>query len=318
MMRVLCVLALCLLFVFPSVLCTRVRVSVDVAAPSHASHHHQHSEEELAQINEADEFDDAAAELTPARVQEYTGPAVVAESALQTNLPPIVSSHAPAVVSRVVSVSAGMDTSGFPGVSKMAALKKSTNFKFTAFYLGPAPSHPGADWMPHRADLVSQGWGFAPVFVGRQTTGPGSHSVSNANGVLDGKTTAALMKQAGFPAQSYAYLDLEEGAPLSNAHRDYVVAWSNSLKEQGYNPGVYCSYLIAPKVAAAVPEARIWAFHVKTTSSHRVSGTAFSTSPPSGSKFAKAFIWQYDDNAKISNGMTVDLNTALSDDPSRP
>jgi len=296
----------------------------------HHNHHRQHHEREHvaphhqvdeAEVDEDSDYDTATMVSSPAppaagRVEEYTGPAV--KPALSDPIFTAIATSPPPLTASQPAVSAGFDTSGFPGLAKMAALKKSSNFKFTGFYLGPAPSHPASDWMAHRADLEAQGWGFAPVFLGRQTTGPGSHAVSVANGVLDGKTAATLMKKAGFPADSYVYLDLEEGAPLSSAHKNYAVAWAKSLKTQGYNPGVYCSFTLASAVAAAIPEARIWAFHVQRTSQHRVSGSTFSTAPPSGSKFSKAFIWQYDDTAQISNGMVVDLNTALSADPSKP
>ena len=61
---------------------------------------------------------------------------------------------------------AGFDISGFPGTSKMATIKSTTNFEWCGFYLGPAPSHKNKGWMAHRADLVGQGWGLAPLYVG--------------------------------------------------------------------------------------------------------------------------------------------------------
>ena len=80
---------------------------------------------------------------------------------------------------------AGFDASGFPGLSEMEWLKANTNLAWCGFYLALAPSHPDAGWMPHRAELAAQGWGFAPVFVGQQVTGPGSRHTTAGQGIID-------------------------------------------------------------------------------------------------------------------------------------
>jgi len=80
---------------------------------------------------------------------------------------------------------AGFDTAFYPGDSQMAWLKANTNLVWCGYYLAPAPSHRDTSWMGTRATLLAQGWGIAPVYLGQQTTGPGSHNVSPAQGPAD-------------------------------------------------------------------------------------------------------------------------------------
>jgi hypothetical protein len=47
--------------------------------------------------------------------------------------------------------------------------------------------------MTKRALLVADGWAIAPIYVGQQITGLGSHNPSAATGIVDGKDTANLM-----------------------------------------------------------------------------------------------------------------------------
>lgn len=216
---------------------------------------------------------------------------------------------------------AGFDASGYPGDATMAELKHTTNFEWCGFYLGPAPSHPDAGWMTKRATLKAQGWGFAPVYVGQQVTGPGEHMVTAAHGSEDGNNAAQLMLHAGFPSGGIVYLDLENGPPFGTAQQAYVGAWVDAVIEAGFSAGIYCSFLFAAEVAKLRPATRIWAFHVPTVSLHRVAGTKFPTPDPATSGFAGAAIWQLDDSAEISVGgktLLVDLDSADTADPSAP
>jgi hypothetical protein len=209
----------------------------------------------------------------------------------------------------------GMDTSVFPGLAAMAWLRANTNLTWTGFYLGPAPSHPQADWMPHRAALREQGWGLAPLFVGQEVSGLGSHVVTAGQGRLDGIRTAQLMVQAGFARRRYVYLDLE----TPDSETAYLQAWAFALSAAGYYPGVYCSHLIAAEVAALLPGARIWAFRIAIEGEHPVS-PPFSGAAPSGSTYPAAYAWQHDQNAVIEcdgASLVVDLSTALGD-PASP
>lgn len=214
---------------------------------------------------------------------------------------------------------AGFDRSAFPGAAKMAALKSTTNLKWCGFYLAPSPSHPNTGWMPTRATLVAQGWGIAPIFVGQQTTGPGSHVVTKTQGTLDGKKAVQLMLAAGFPPGTFVYLDLENGPPFPNNQKNYVAAWAQEVTNSAtFNPGVYCSHLLAGAVHALVPSARLWVFKVPTTAVHSVAGPNYPAPSPAGSGVSGAFMWQRDQNAKITvsgTSLVVDLNTAQTADP---
>jgi len=211
---------------------------------------------------------------------------------------------------------AGFDRADCPEISFMAKLKAETNLAWCGFYL-PAPSQAGTTWKGKRAALVAQGWGLAPVYVGQQVTGPGSHLVTAEQGTLDGAHAAQAMSAEGFPQKSWVYLDLENGPPLSYEQRDYVGAWVDAVEVNGYCAGVYCSFMLAANIARAA-RVRIWAFHVRTTSAHVVGGTTFPSPDPATSGFAGASIWQLDDEARIMGGLAVDLDSASMRDPSAP
>ena len=209
---------------------------------------------------------------------------------------------------------AGFDTSGLPGTAKMAAIKTTSNFEGCGFYLGPTPSHPGSDWMPHRAALAAQGWGLAPLFVGQQIIGPGSHNVTKAQGTTDGNNAIQLLHSAAFAPGTFVYLDLENGLPFPDKQKEYVGAWVQAIMTEGtFKPGVYCSHTLANQVHALSPAARLWVFKVPTTATHSIPGPPFPNPAPSGSGFAGAHIWQLDQNGKatLAGGpMVIDLDSA--------
>ncbi len=219
---------------------------------------------------------------------------------------------------------AGFDCFSFPGMAQMAWLQANTNFKWVGYYLAPAPSHSDTSWMGRRGALAAAGWGIAPVYVGQQLSGPGSHDVTSDQGITDGNDAVALMSGDGFPAGSCVYLDLEDGPPFTSPRTDYVDSWVAAVQSGGFLPGIYCSHGFAAKVQTAYPTARVWAYKVATTAQHNVPGTDFPEADPSGSGFAGAHIWQCAQNCKLSlagaptSAPIVDLDTALSADPSAP
>jgi hypothetical protein len=219
---------------------------------------------------------------------------------------------------------AGFDTDIYPGDAQMAWLLANTNFVFCGYYLAPAPSHGDRSWMGNRAGLAAAGWGIAPVYLGQQVVGPGSHNPSAAQGTIDGTDAAAKMAGEDFAARSCVYLDLENGPPLPDVLGDYVGAWCDAVAAGGYQPGVYCSHAIAASVVALTANIRIWAFKVPTIAPNSVPGTEFPTPDPSGSGFAAATMWQRGQNCQLSlqgapmPAMTVDLNVATTADPGAP
>ncbi len=217
---------------------------------------------------------------------------------------------------------AGFDRSEYPGKVVMDWLKANTNLKWAGYYLAPAPSHQDPSWM--NADEAGlDGWGLAPIYVGQEVVGPGSHKVNAGQGAVDGAHACSLMTSTGFDKGSVVYLDLENGPPMPPLQKDYVGAWCDAVVGAGFKPGVYCSFMFAPQVKALRPDAVIWVFHVRTVSPHPVPGTTFPTPDPATSGYSGASIWQHDDEARIvcpvANGgiLAVDLDSADSVDPSQ-
>ena len=219
---------------------------------------------------------------------------------------------------------AGFDTDIYPHDDQMAWLRANTNLVWCGYYLAPAPSHRDRSWMGKRVTLVAQGWGIAPVYLGQQTTGPGSRDVSAARGTTDGGDAADLMDGEGFPAGSTVFLDLENGPPMTPDQGDFVGAWCDALSARGYQPGIYCSHALAGAVSMLRPDARIWAVKVPTIAPNPVPGTIFPTPDPSGSGYAPAVAWQRGQNCRLTlpgapvEAMTVDLDVATTADPGAP
>ena len=223
-----------------------------------------------------------------------------------------------------MSAFAGFDCSGYPGDSAMRYLKDNTNFAWCGFYLGPAPSHHDPGWMGKREFLTGLGWGLAPIYVGQQTIPPGSMNPDAAHGYTDGQNATDLLQQAGFPAGSAVYLDLENGIPFTTAQQAYVAAWVDQVQHDGFTAGVYCSHGFAIALHQVVPSALIWAFKVDTVSPHPVPGPLYPDIHPAGCGYAGAFMWQLGQNCQIAvagkpgGRLLVDLDTAISADPSAP
>jgi Domain of unknown function (DUF1906) len=216
---------------------------------------------------------------------------------------------------------AGMDTSTYPGDSKMAALRATTNLSWCGFYLAPAPSHPNRSWMDRREHLVQAGWGLAPLYLGQQEAGPGSHLVTAAQGLKDGDHACHLALEAGFPVGSIIYLDLEKGGPISAAVAQYLARWSERVAAGGFVPGAYCSHTSAASALHAVADLCLWVFKVLNVDVAVDKVAPFKDDDPARSHVASATVWQWAQNCKVATPagtVLVDLDTATSPDPSQP
>jgi len=218
---------------------------------------------------------------------------------------------------------AGFDRSDYPGDSVIAWLKANTNLVWCGYYLAPAPSHQSASWMGNRAALVAAGWGIAPLYVGRQITGPGARSPNAQNGTDDGNNAVQLLSSEGFPANTAVYLDLENGPPLTSDQEDYIANWCTQIRAGAYTPGIYCSHLLAETVHNLQTDAQIWAFKVTTTAPHP--GPApYPTLDPAGCGYPGARAWQLGQECIITidptlgGTLTVDLSTCSLADPGTP
>ncbi|MDQ1585771.1 MAG: hypothetical protein QOH80_1136 [Actinomycetota bacterium] len=228
----------------------------------------------------------------------------------------------------------GFDRLQYPGDDVMQSLFDSTPLAFVAAYLAPAPSQGYTGWMTALPTVRGMGWGVAPVYVGQQAGGgPGSHTLTSAQGGTDAAGAAALAQSAGLDPNSVVYLDIELGGTLGQEFIDYITAWVNGMGSTDYRPGVYCSFSqTAAQVTGAVGDIPIWAFHpIDAGPSTR--DLANEVAPdPGKSGFGGAFAWQYrmslngaitlkwnDINTGAARTLqTVDLDSCVSLDPSNP
>ena len=213
----------------------------------------------------------------------------------------------------------GFDTSFYPGDQAMQTLRTQAHLAFTGFYLAPAPSHQDTSWMRTRAFLLGLGYGFAPVYLGQEAaTGPGSHNLTAPQGTIDARDAAQLAAQAGFPAQSVIYLDIETGPPLSPNYIAYLSAWVAGVSSNGFTPGVYCSHLLAPQVQRLAGNAPLWVFRLLFPNGHRFA-PPLPTPAPALPDAPNATILQFAQNCPLNVGgitLNVDLDVATIADPS--
>ena len=221
-----------------------------------------------------------------------------------------------------MAVFLGFDTSIYPGDAKMELLRQQGNVAFTGFYLGPAPSHEDSSWMGNRQKLQDLGYGFAPIYVGRQQSGPGQHILTADQGTADGQNAVQLAGDAGFPEHSVLYLDIESGPPIHQKTLDYYKIWVEAVAQGNFTPGVYCSHLIAAEVLAADPRPVPWVFRLLFNAGHIFNLPLPVPDPSSRAGFSDAQVLQYAQNCIVSVGGTTikpaDLDTALTADPSSP
>ncbi|QJD68454.1 DUF1906 domain-containing protein [Xanthomonas campestris pv. badrii] len=224
---------------------------------------------------------------------------------------------------------AGFDTDQFPGLPALDWLKTHTELAWCGYYLAPAPSHADTGWMGQRAALIAQGWGLAPVYLGQQTIGPGSHDVTARQGSSDGAQAAALARAEGFPQGAVVYLDWEDGGSPPQAAIDYIRLWIAALVENGYSPGLYCSHARAVELLSRIgpgPSPRVWAWRVSTAGRHRYTGDIqhIQAADPAGCGYSQASLWQYEQDAVLSlpdtpcDGLEVDLSHSAYADPNVP
>ncbi len=214
---------------------------------------------------------------------------------------------------------AGFDTDIYPGDNTMTWIRANTNLVWCGYYLYPAPSHGDNSWMGKLPALRAAGWGVAPIYVGEQVVGPGSHNPCAATGVTDGQSAADLMQSEGFAEGSYVYLDLENGSSFTPAQNDYISAWCNGVTDGGYMPGLYCSHTNALAAHNLQPNARIWTWRVETIVAHPVP-SPYPDSHPSLCGYLGAYNWQLGQNCSISvpKVLTADLDTSITSDPGAP
>lgn len=221
----------------------------------------------------------------------------------------------------------GFDISGYPGDTEMEDFWTNTPFSFTGFYLAPAPNHTDTSWMSKKSYLAGLGYGFLPIYVGRQA---GSSNLTYDQGQTDAANAASLAANAGFKTElNVIYLDVEEGGELSADFIDYIDGWIDYIVDSTvYMPGIYCSYYqTADQIknsstnAGNLNNIRYWVYNIGSDSPGCTTNTSDS---PADSGVSYATSWQYVQSGSSSgcaqtwNGTTlyVDLDLSNYSDPS--
>ncbi len=165
----------------------------------------------------------------------------------------------------------GFDLDIFPGV---AALEDAfaQGFSWCASYL-PAPSHSNAGW-PSYPILAATKLKIAPVWVGAQIEGPGSHAVGAAQGKIEGQNCVSELTTRQYPPGSGVVFDTENGAPLSPLQQAHLTAWRDAVRAGGFRPMVYGSYENFVALALIFAAEDVWEFELLPSAPNNFSGVA--------------------------------------------
>ena len=241
----------------------------------------------------------------------------------------------------------GFDRNEYPGDVKLKALHQT--FSYTGYWLNNPPGERMNTWAGHRAAVESAGFGFLVLFNGRLYAE--LKTVANAGrlGQSDAKTAAASAHREGFPRATVIFLDQEQGGRMLPEQKAYIYAWVDGVVAAGFHAGIYCSGMPATtkdhvvtaediRQDAAGREIVYW---VTNDACPPAPGCTCPQNPPgpaqSGVRFAE--VWQFaqspqrkdvaahctnysrDGNCYLpgtsaAQGLDVDLNSAISADPS--
>lgn len=133
----------------------------------------------------------------------------------------------------------GADLNTYPGDNALPLLRQ--NFSFAGYWLSPPPGAKENTWVGKREMLRSQGFGFAVLYAGPQSSALKSEARAKQKGMNDAKRSAAAAAKERFPPHTVIFLDIEEGGRLSKMYHAYLRAWIDELMREGYRAGVYCS-----------------------------------------------------------------------------
>lgn len=226
---------------------------------------------------------------------------------------------------------AGFDMARYPGAAIMQALRKSSNLRWVGFYL--PVSGPGLGdkrtWTGTFGFLRSTGWGVAPIYLGKQ---PNSAKLKlkrggeQLEGYMDGIEATSFASQEGMPAGTVVYFDQE--IPSSDpAWLAYYFGWVKAVIDQGYTPGIYCSFTIAKTITSSMlqrgsgtaPE--VWVWNLSHYSAHHPYSdlNKVPAPDPSGASGAGATSWQYVQHSslKVDGHLIapVDFDSSTYSDP---
>ena len=240
----------------------------------------------------------------------------------------------------------GFDRNDYPGDTELPALRQT--FRYAGFWLNNPPGEAANSWKGKRPLLLKNHFGFLVLFNGRMDRALKGQDAS-ALGIADGKAAVEAARKEGFASHVLIFLDQEEGGRLLPEQLAYILAWAATVRQTGALPGVYCSGIEVPEGTGTISTARdlrahadarslaLWVINDKCPPS---GGCAITSMAPGQNGENDAIVWQFavsprrqqfsqgcpknadpDGNCYVpgiakGSSSFVDLNTALSPDPS--
>jgi hypothetical protein len=141
----------------------------------------------------------------------------------------------------------GVDSARVFSDTEAKRLRDDHGVRWTGVYIGGACSA-GDGWSRGAVESIhhATGWSFLPIYVGQESSAIcGSHTLTKAQGEADAHHAASQMRDFGWDARRDipVALDVEEGtfADDEQATINYVRAWVDTVKGEGYEPYVYSS-----------------------------------------------------------------------------
>ena len=245
----------------------------------------------------------------------------------------------------------GFDRNAYPGDETLKLLRQT--FSYAGFWLNRPPGEKTNSWAGKRRALESVGFGFLVLFNGRISRELKTISNADSVGKADGRSAIAAAQREGFSAGTVVFLDQEEGGRMLPEQKAYIYSWVDEIIAAGFRAGIYCSGIplkesggatvITAKDIRQNAGGRRISYWVANDACPPSPGCAFPRHLPkpgdSGTDFAE--VWQYAQSPKRpqvasacpknydrdrscyqpgtdpARRVHVDLNTAISADPSR-
>lgn len=144
-----------------------------------------------------------------------------------------------------ITVQRGVDRASAFTLTEARTLKTDHGVTWTGVYIG-GPCNAGSGWTKSLVASLATNldWTFMPIYVGQQSSAIcGAHSLTAAQGTLDGEAAATKMKDFGWqPNRNIpVVLDLEAGAYSSSPSGAlaYSKAWRDAVRTAGYLAYIY-------------------------------------------------------------------------------